>query len=296
MGNQTEQKNKNSSSKSLVCEACSTPLKPWKLDEVNTLDRCPSCGHIHRDLKRCNANARTHPWGGVVAYDRIRNKLTFNSMKKIVSEGDRTVLDIGFGAALLLKTWVEKGWNAFGIEAETLEIPIDAAVKEKATLTFCKVEEASFEDSFFDLVYAIHVIEHIDNPRAVFEKCYAILKKDGKLYFMTPNAKSLGLVWFKASWWNLEDPTHIRFYSPESVTKMLKDAGFSSVKIRYPVWDSVMMEANSILRMIDARPNKNGILNKSWMRIPIILLAAPFFALRLLVRSLSPSMEIIAHK
>ena len=140
------------------------------------------------------------------------------------------------------------------------------------------------------------MIEHIDQPEAVFQKCYNILKEDGLLYFITPNADSLGLKWFKAHWWNLEDPTHIRFYSPDSITRMLKDAGFSMVQVKIPIWDSIMIEANSILRKLDTKQNQNGILNQSWTRVPIMLLAAPFFALRFFIRRVSPSIEIVATK
>jgi len=283
-----------------MCEACGTTMVQWPLDAENILWKCPNCRHIKRDLKMCRANARTHPWGGVVAYDRIRNKLTFRSMNRHIAakseKGASNVLDIGFGAGLLLKNWIEKGCNAFGIEAETLEIPIDQTVQEKATLQFCKVEQADLPDSSFDLIYAIHVIEHIDQPAAVFKKCHKILTEDGTLYFITPNARSLGLEWFKAHWWNLEDPTHIRFYSPQSITRMLKDAGFTSVRVRCPAWDSVMMEANSVFRMLTKTPNKNGILNRPWARVPIMLLAAPFFILRFFIKRISPSIEIVATK
>jgi 2-polyprenyl-3-methyl-5-hydroxy-6-metoxy-1,4-benzoquinol methylase len=273
----------------------------WALDAENVLWKCPACSHIKRDLEMCRANARTHPWGGVVAYDRIRNMLTFRSMKRHIAVkaeagGSPNVLDIGFGVGLLLKNWIARGWSAFGVEAETLEIPVDPLVQEKAQLQFCKVEQADLPDSSFDLIYAIHVIEHIDQPAAVFRKCYEILKKDGVLYFMTPNARSLGLEWFKAHWWNLEDPTHIRFYSPESITRMLKDAGFTSVRVKIPVWDSVMMESNSIFRMLSTTSNENGILNKPWARIPIMLLAAPYLVSRFFIRRISPSIEIVASK
>ena len=96
----------------------------------------------------CRANARTHPWGGVVAYDRIRNSLTAKSIKRYLARrGNKApgnVLDIGFGVGLLLKRWIAAGSNAFGIEAETLEVPIDPVVKKMHNFNSARLNRPFF--------------------------------------------------------------------------------------------------------------------------------------------------------
>ena len=81
-----------------------------------------------------------------------------------------------------------------------LDIGINDVVKENGTLFFGKVEEVKFNDDEFDVIYGVHLIEHLENITNVFEKCYNALKKDGTLFFITPNADSKGLKIFKDSW------------------------------------------------------------------------------------------------
>jgi len=275
-------------------------MENWILDERNTLFRCPACGHILRDLQACPANARRHAWGGVGLFDRIRNSLTFRSMASKLrgtgTGGNLSVLEIGFGSGLLLAKSLAKGWIASGIEAESLDIPINETVKSEAALIYGKIEETGFAPDSFDLIYAVHVAEHLDDPAQVFAKCHSMLKPGGMLYLMTPNADSLGLRWFKSAWWNLEDPTHVRFFSPGSITRMLEDAGYTAVSVKIPAWDSIMVEANSVLRKTKSDAGEHGILSHKLIRVPVMLLAAPFLLVRLLAPRLSPSMEITAVK
>lgn len=285
----------------IPCETCGTPTQDWNLNPRDTLFRCPSCGHIIRDMEACPTNARNHAWGGIGLFDRIRIGLTYRSINRRIvrtmeHNGQPTVLDVGFGAGLLLAKWIAKGWKTYGIEAELLDIPIEPEVREKSTLLFSKVEDADLPENTFELVHAIHVVEHLDAPKAVFEKLYSILKPNGSLYLITPNASSLGLSWFKAAWWNLEDPTHFRFFSPKSIEKMLQNAGFKDVMVTSPTWESVMVEANSLWRSLTNESGENGIFAKKSLQPLVALTALPFLALRLLVPRLSPSIEIIATK
>jgi SAM-dependent methyltransferase len=60
------------------------------------------------------------------------------------------------------------------------------------------------------------LVEHLDDPAAVFRTCHRALRPGGILYLVTPNAGSGGLRVFGESWWNLEDPTQVRFFTPPS--------------------------------------------------------------------------------
>ncbi|MCS7150916.1 MAG: class I SAM-dependent methyltransferase [Endomicrobia bacterium] len=44
-----------------------------------------------------------------------------------------------------------------------------------------------FEDNEFDIVYACHILEHLDNPIKVLEEIWRILKPNGKLVLKTPH-------------------------------------------------------------------------------------------------------------
>ncbi len=283
---------------SVKCDACSAVMSDWNIGEGNTLDLCESCKHVQRDLEKCHSAAREHPWGGVGAFDIVRTALTYRSLnsriKKAGLKGKLSVLDIGFGVGLLLKKFIDRGDKCSGIEYELLELPHTKELEKNAALSFGSAEDTDFGKSR-DLIYAIHVIEHLKDPQLVFEKCFNSLNNGGLLYFVTPNSESLGLKLFKTKWWNLEDPTHIRFFSKKSVTDMLTKAGFSDIKVKSPRWDSLTVEANSVLRVL-SKSGKHGVMNEMLCKIATLLLSPAFFMIRVIIPSLSPSIEISAIK
>ncbi len=280
-----------------TCEACGTQMEDWNLTSCCTLSLCPVCGHIKRDMERCNAGAREHAWGGSGFFDDIRTNLTYNRINGLIKgKGSLKILEIGFGAGKLLTKFLKTGNQVFGVDAEMLEINVTENLQEQGYLVYNTFEDADLPESEFDLIYGIHVIEHVVNPAIVFEKCFRLLKDDGFAYFLTPNSQSKGLSIFKENWWNLEDPTHIRFFSAGSAKAMLGNAGLVKVQTGIPVWDSMTLEINSFLRGFAGDSREHGIMGKSFTKVvdalglPIAILA------RIINRQLSPTLEIIASK
>jgi len=280
-----------------ICEACGHFMLEWNISSNCTLLKCPQCFHIKRDLELCNAQRREHAWGGSELFDEIRAFLTRRRLNKLLSKNKRlSLLEIGFGSGKILVKFLEKGHKVHGVEADLLEIHIDELLKKYGTLHFGKIENIQLPKEEFDLIYGIHVIEHLDNPAEVFKKCHDALKKEGILYFITPNSTSKGLTIFKDKWWNLEDPTHIRFFSPQSIKIMLNRAGFRKIEIGIPVWDSLTLEINSLLRFLRWNSKEHGVLSKKYAKLVDAFLLPFFIVIRMFYPILSPSLEVIAWK
>ena len=279
------------------CEVCRTPTAAWPIGDGCELWRCPSCGHVARDLERCWANARAHAWGGDPGFDRIRSALTMRSLRSVAPRaGPIDVLEIGFGRGLLLGRFVERGDRVSGIDPGMLERGLTGPLRGRATLHALPAEEVDLAPGSFDLIYGIHVIEHLRDPAAVFASCHRALRPGGSLYLMTPNAASKGLELFGPAWWNLEDPTHVRFFSRVSVTRALRDAGFDRVLTRVPRWDSLTLEISSLLRKVGRRAGRHGVL-ASKATLPVYAALLPVAAAaRALWPAVSPSMEVLARK
>ena len=60
----------------------------------------------------------------------------------------------------------------------------------------------------FDFITLRHVIEHVFDPVALINSCYALLNDSGILWIETPNGKSAGYDIYKSSWRGLEPPRH----------------------------------------------------------------------------------------
>lgn len=85
---------------------------------------------------------------------------------------------------------------------EALEIPFQEANFNKPL---------PFEDSSFDLVYSVEVIEHLRSPYDFLDECYRILRPGGKLILSTPNTLHLTSRWrfFMTGFFDLFEPPSI---------------------------------------------------------------------------------------
>lgn len=80
----------------------------------------------------------------------------------------------------------------------------------------------------YDYIACCEVIEHFHNPKKEFELLFNLLKPGGKLYCKTDmfsETKNFDL------WGYKNDPTHVFFYHPKTMTWIQENIGFSSVKI-----------------------------------------------------------------
>jgi 2-polyprenyl-3-methyl-5-hydroxy-6-metoxy-1,4-benzoquinol methylase len=66
----------------------------------------------------------------------------------------------------------------------------------------------------YDFIFACEVIEHFNQPKAEFEKIFKLLKPGGELIIMT---KLHNQQTNFASWYYHLDPTHISFYSHQTL-------------------------------------------------------------------------------
>ena len=80
----------------------------------------------------------------------------------------------------------------------------------------------------FDFIICCEVMEHFKNPTQEFQLLTSLLNKGGKLYCKTE-------LWDESldfhNWHYKSDPTHIIFYTSESLSWIKKNIGFSRVEI-----------------------------------------------------------------
>jgi SAM-dependent methyltransferase len=86
-----------------------------------------------------------------------------------------------------------------------------------------------FDDTYFDYVFAIEVLEHTTNPYNIFKHVKRILKPDGYFIVSVPNPYH-----FKEIIWNLfripDRQGHIYSWTRQSMTELGKTAGFTLIK------------------------------------------------------------------
>lgn len=105
------------------------------------------------------------------------------------------LLDFGCGSGNLCFHLAEKCTKIFGVDTKQDAIQFANSLK-KTTRNNCTflgltTHHLPFEDSYFDKIFLLDVIEHIENPQEVLSEIRRVLKDEGKLIITTPNYNSL---------------------------------------------------------------------------------------------------------
>lgn len=98
------------------------------------------------------------------------------------------VLDFGCGEGPFSQRLVDEGLVVDACDLDTDQIK--AEVKNKVRIDLNK---NSFADNFskaYDMVFAIEIIEHLENPWKTVRDASSVLKKGGRLVLSTPNVSS----------------------------------------------------------------------------------------------------------
>jgi SAM-dependent methyltransferase len=164
------------------------------------------------------------------AVDRSLKSLPVNSM----------VIDLGCGNGLLLSRFRARGWHLVGLDSSQSGVQI--ARKKYPDIRF-EIVDATSDLSFvgyesFDAVISTDVIEHIFLPRKYVANCFKLLRPGGTLVITTPYhgyAKNLAIA--LANRWDshlqpLQDFGHIKFWSVDSLSALLFEAGFQEISWR----------------------------------------------------------------
>ncbi len=276
------------------CEVCGSVVRGQAIRGSCIVDRCERCGHIVRDLDRCPADHRDLAYGGEPTLDRIRLDLTY---RELVRDGvPPRVFEVGYGAGSMLRRFLDAGAEVAGVDPDQLGVRVDEVVRARGDLRTGGIEDASRLPGDQDLVYGIHVLEHVVDPHVALRSSWELLRPGGRASFITPAGDSSGLDRYGAAWWMLEDPTHIRFFSAESLSRAAAAAGFVDIEVRRLLLDSLSVDAASLARAVRPGARPRGVLGSK----PVLAAAVasvPFVvAQRLVAQRSRPTLQLIARR
>ena len=91
-----------------------------------------------------------------------------------------------------------------------------------------------FPPKAFDVITCYDVLEHLHEPRVVFEKVAQWLKPNGIFYIFVPNVMSWEARLFRSFWYPLDLPRHLHFFSPSSLNSLANFVGLRTSEIVTP--------------------------------------------------------------
>lgn len=151
------------------------------------------------------------------------------------------VLDVGCGNGSTVGLLSHLGLRVTGIDMSVEGISLARECHPSAQFFIASAEGPSLPpeiaDQEFDLVVSTEVVEHLYQPRAFARLCFGALRPGGTLVCTTPYhgyAKNLCLSLLNR--WDahanpLWDGGHIKFWSKRTLSALLKDAGFTCIRI-----------------------------------------------------------------
>jgi len=86
--------------------------------------------------------------------------------------------------------------------------------------------ELSLDNATFDIITVWQVLEHVSEPEKYIEKIFNLLNNHGKLVVEVPNFNSWTRALTNKYWLGLDLDYHITFFTPESLSFLLKKYGF----------------------------------------------------------------------
>lgn len=149
-------------------------------------------------------------------------------LKKYYGEGQgKKVLEIGSSAGILLDELRNDGWIVFGIEPS---VSFSAYSRNYFGMNIQTgfLDEATFAGERFDVIIALHVLEHVTDPIRFLRIIGSKLAQNGVLFLEVPNIFGMrsdrSVVDYFCS-------IHMMMFTPKTITGLLGKAIFNVIEL-----------------------------------------------------------------
>lgn len=138
-------------------------------------------------------------------------------------DGERRILDLGCGTGEMLGH-LERYGRAEGVDAD--EQAVEFSRRRGANVRLLESDQIPFEDSSFDLVTALDVLEHVENEAQTVAEMARVLRPSGTLLATVPAYQ-----WM----WGAQDEIshHLRRYTARRLGRRLGAGGFEIERLTY---------------------------------------------------------------
>jgi 2-polyprenyl-6-hydroxyphenyl methylase/3-demethylubiquinone-9 3-methyltransferase len=167
-------------------------------------------------------NREDHP----VALLRAENAVRIPWIAKTIPSKS-SVLDVGCGAGFLTNALAKEGHRVAGIDLSSSSLEMAQKKDSTKSVNYLEANAYSlpFESAQFDVVTAMDVLEHVNEPNRLLSEASRVLKPGGMFFFHTFNRNPLSYVIIikGVEWCVRNTPKNMHVYSLFIKPKELKD-------------------------------------------------------------------------
>ena len=278
--------------------------------------RCEACTHIWLNPRPAISTLATIYPPHYYAYHytekvsplalKAKNWLDSRKFAGLVRAAGRPITgfaDIGCGDGRYLDfakaVGVENTRN-YGLELDAKAV---ARLNARGYTGLCqRVEDCTaIPDNSLDLATMFHVIEHVDDPKAVVRHVARWIAPGGIFAVETPNIDSFDARLFKQTYWGgYHIPRHWNMFHPATLARLLTDAGLEVIDTRYlPGHSFWMYSMHHVTRYCGgSRPMLSRCFDPfgGWPSLPALLAFTALDKARAAVGCRTSSMLMMARK
>lgn len=159
--------------------------------------------------------------------NRGSRPLLFRSLLRTIRRrvGSGRLLDVGCGEGAWL-SYAATRFEAFGVDISAEGVEAAQERTGLSTIVCASATALPHADSAFDVVTALDVVEHIEDPALLLAEARRVLVPGGLLVLSTPNPSSLGSRLKGRDSFIYRDPTHVSVLPAAEWRELVTTSGF----------------------------------------------------------------------
>jgi SAM-dependent methyltransferase len=196
--------------------------------------RCPNCGHMQ--LERMPDEAQlSEAYGEAESSDYVEEEMgqrataarLLDCIERQTKPG--SLADLGCWVGFMLAVARERGWSPVGVEPSEFASGY-ARGKLGLDVQTADLFDADLPEQHFQAVFMGDVIEHVPAAGEAMQRAARLLAPGGVLAMALPDAGSRLARLMGRRWWSVI-PTHVHYFTRNSMRVMLERNGFALVAV-----------------------------------------------------------------
>jgi SAM-dependent methyltransferase len=212
------------------CRVCAAGAQLWGDRGDVALFRCGRCGFVSGEPReKLSTEYRYHAYHSSVPLPppEARYGQWLAKAEGLVGRG--RLIEVGAGSGGFVRVALARGWKVDATEVS--ESGLQALRATGATVFAGDLASGNYADAQFDLVVSVEVIEHLPAPLDHVREMWRVTRPGGLLILTTPNFNGLSRRHLGIRW-RVIDPEHLGYFTPSTLSRLLRDVGYTSVRVR----------------------------------------------------------------